>query len=126
MLQDIVDQFVVNPESRGLDGGLCQYNPAHPKISPGCAIGMYLDTKTAKKLDNIGPIDYVFSVEKHILLPNWMLKLGKEFLEDIQIFHDTDSNFTRTGISFFGLENLRNLCTKYKLKLPKINKINMP
>lgn len=37
-----------------------------------------------------------------------------------------DYNFTETGISQFGLVNLKCLCKQYKLKMPNINKINMP
>ena len=55
-----------------------------------------------------------------------MVTLGQKFLIDIQDFHDSRDNFTKTGISLTGLENLRDLCKKYKLKMPNINKINMP
>lgn len=126
MLQDVVDQFVVNPKSRGLKGNSCKYDPENFEISPGCAIGMYLNTETAKKLDTIGSIEYIFRNNKSYLLPNWMINLGKEFLKRVQNFHDYPDNFTQTGISIYGLEDLKDLCTEYKLELPKINKINMP
>ena len=73
MLQDVVDQFVVNPESRGFNNGACSYNPRNPKISPGCAIGMYLNTETAKRLDNIGGIPNIFDSKELSLLPDWMI-----------------------------------------------------
>lgn len=76
MLQDVVDQFVVNPKSRGLKNGSCRYNPGNPKISPGCAIGMYLDVETCKKLDHVGSINLVFYFDKSDLLPDWMTDLG--------------------------------------------------
>jgi len=126
MLQDVVDQFVVNPKSRGLKNGDCKYNPENAKISPGCAIGMYLDVETCKQLDYLGDINCIFSHEQQSLLPNWMVNLGQNFLFDVQNFHDGDYNFTKTGISQFGIVNLKCLCKQYKLKMPNINKINMP
>lgn len=126
MLQDVVDQFVTNPESRGFNNGDCSYNPENPKILPGCAIGMYLDIKTAKKLDEIGDIQTVFDTESTSLLPDWMINLGEDFLFIIQSFHDCSTNFTETGISILGLDNIKYICKEFNLKLPKINKINMP
>jgi len=126
MLQDVIDQFVVNPKSRGFNKGTCSYNPGNPKISPGCAIGMYLDIETAKKLDKIGDIENVFATRSISLLPDWMINLGEDFLFIIQGFHDRSTNFTETGISILGLDNIKYICKKFDLKLPKINKINMP
>lgn len=119
MLQDVITYFGSNPgENRCVneDKG-CFYNPPEDSKSMGCAIGMYLDEKLAKKCDKIGTIEDIYQYEAKLFkkFPKWMQNMPIEFLETIQSFHDDCWSFNPNGISDFGKNKLHNICDKFKL-----------
>lgn len=125
MLQDIVDHFSKDPvelRSKVSEGTNCYYHP--PKDKPksiGCAIGMYVGWKDAKKLD-LGGSDQILQLmgipRKAKLIPKWMKNLPGEFLFKCQSLHDVDYHWTDTGISHEGEELVGRICNQFQL--PKI------
>lgn len=119
MLNDVVEHFSSNPcklRSRSKIG-TCLYNPPSYKTeSIGCAIGMYLKTGVAKKLDNSGSIVTIFYLpKKKALLPIWMQELDVEFLQDIQQLHDADKNWTKNGLSNNGKRSVNKIRNMFQL-----------
>lgn len=127
MLQDVVTHFSENPEElrsvNNKGGGL--YNP--PKEKPksiGCAIGMYINIKNAKKLDvgTVTSINCIIGDEKEKLLPKWMLKIDKEFLGNLQRLHDGGEYWTKEDISDSGKKEVKRICKEFSLNYPKFKK----
>lgn len=124
MLQDIITHFSENPDEKRCykNVGKCLYNP--PKTKPesiGCAIGMYIDTETAKKFDKLGSsgIKRVF-LKYPDLLPSWMVVLPVEFLERCQTLHDVSNYWESKGLSKSGKEYVKFICKEQKLPFYKL------
>lgn len=119
MLQDFVDQFHKNLESKSIDSKQeCCYYPPDRSKSPGCAIGMYLKDDIAKELDNliestIGKIIYSNNIK---LLPKWMQKLPNSFLTRYQLLHD--DYITKEGLEEDGKIEISRICKRFNLKEP--------
>lgn len=120
MLQDVITHFGENPRKNRCMGSLniCNYNPRKNSESIGCAIGMYLDTKTANyfdHLENPSIINIYFEPKLKAKLPKWMQKMPSDFLHDLQKFHDVDPNFTDNNISDQGKIKIKEICKTYDL-----------
>lgn len=118
MLQDFIDQFVKNPESRSKTEKSCTYNPSDPYKSPGCAIGMYLDYDVAEKLDkyNAPGISSIFNDKnRKCLLPKWMQQLDIEFLKELQSLHDSSFIWISGSFGPLGKSRMANLCAEHGL-----------
>lgn len=107
-LQGTVDYYSVNPlERRCIDNGACMYSPKSVKKegkSEGCAIGRHLDSRLAWELDEENSNTDCSVNEEHIFerLPKELQELGKDFLFDVQSFHDIDINWNKHGLSSTG------------------------
>jgi hypothetical protein len=122
MLQAVIDQFAPNPKERrsvNINKRVCMYNP--PKDKPesiGCAIGMFLGTKTAKKLDK--SLDCDSSIEYLIqeypeILPTWIKRMNAEFLDSLQRLHDNENNWKDKGFTKLGILTIKDICQEYEL-----------
>lgn len=111
-LQDTIDFYNLNNRSVTEDG-VCQYKMDDKK----CAIGRYLT-------------GYVSSMEGEIVgdlirvyneyLPKWMLKFNPRFLQRVQIFHDDRHNWTSTGLSKEGIDTVKFICKKHRIKFKEL------
>ena len=120
MLQDVVTHFSENPkELRSIDNNKCLYNPpANKPNSIGCALGMYINTKNAKKLDTCegSAIWNIWKKEKNKkLLPKWMQKIDIGFLTKLQNLHDCNNNWTDDNITKEGKSFVKGMCKAFKL-----------
>lgn len=120
MLNDVVDHFSKSPkELRSRDKfGSCLYDPPSDKPkSIGCAIGMYLPTKICKQLDSRSgtSIDSVLGSTAENLLPKWMTSLNGGFLYNLQQLHDTDSYWSKNGLTPSGEMAVREMIDEFYL-----------
>ncbi|MBP6566102.1 MAG: hypothetical protein KA270_02980 [Saprospiraceae bacterium] len=95
LLNDTIQYYWGKPERKSFnDIGLCSYYPGKNEINHtnGCAIGRLISDDLAIKLDDMGMIDSTAIYNDAIFykLPDWLKKLGKHFLEDLQQLHDND------------------------------------
>ncbi len=83
--------------------------------SPGCAIGQFLLPALQKSC--IGPIDdvYYYQPEYFNQFPEWMIKMGVEFLREIQRLHDYPSYWDETGINEMGRKLYRQIVENFDL-----------
>src|SRR5690242_8845671 len=126
MLQDVITEFSESPRTRRSvnNESSCLYNPPVNKSkSKGCAIGMYLSSEVAKELDlsTEQGIYWIMSNKKlKTLLPDWMQKMNKRYLADIQSLHDGSEFRNTNNISKAGKECIRAICDKYKLPFDRL------
>lgn len=95
LLNDTIQYYWGKPERKSSnDIGLCSYYPGKNEINHtnGCAIGRLISDDLAIKLDDMGMIDSTAIYNDAIFykLPDWLKKLRKHFLEDLQQLHDND------------------------------------
>lgn len=126
MLQDVITTFSEDPKNyRSVNGnGACRYIPPKEKpLSAGCAISIYLDNKTAKKLDrdnySIDSIIWGYNNLKK-LLPKWMINMNTTFLTNIQELHDMNIYWTEDNISKEGKTKVKGICRDYNLPFEMI------
>lgn len=68
-----------------------------------------------------GAIDFIISDRKlRSKLPKWMQGLSSCFLLGIQRLHDTDGNWTDTGISQSGVNEVENICVDFELPFSEL------
>lgn len=127
MLQDVISYFGKNPkQNRCIDNikGKCLYNPPIDSKSIGCAIGMYLDNKTASYFDNLldtSIIDIFSNFELKAKLPKWMQIMPIEFLDDLQTLHDINTFWNKKkGVSDSGKKEILRICMKYGLPFEEL------
>lgn len=131
-LLDMLEYYTTDTERRCVmsyenKSFFCKYSPKSLGISnksEGCAIGRKLSPELALELDNkyggdeIKEIYEKFSGE----LPEWINEKTLDFLSSCQVFHDSDSYWTESGLSETGVIKLgeilhvENLSTKPFLK----------
>jgi len=108
VLEDTCRHF--NSKNLAEDGrGVCLY-------ALGCAIGRRIpDLALRERLDRCGISSSVRNDHIFRLLPAELQELGKDFLSDLQVLHDTKGNWNETGLSNKGkaaaAEIRRNYCT---------------
>ena len=96
----------------------CRYHPStvgHTN-SEGCAIGRHLPKELALKFDSY---DYTGVEDVFDELPENLQLLGEEFLESIQNFHDSSTNWNTTdgeGLTEIGKGRLSQLIKYYALE----------
>lgn len=126
MLQDVISHFATNPDElrSSLCDSTCTYYP-NLKLSPksiGCAIGIYLNWKTAKELDNLEQtsIHCILDNKHKTILPLWMQKMNKNFLSDIQALHDDEYHWNSEGLAENGKRYIKTICDKFNLPFSKL------
>lgn len=117
---DTVKHYSVDPINRRcIKTLLCRYDPRTLGLegkSEGCAIGRHMTPENAKIADTSGDLGISLLYESTPeLLPEWMQKMEKEFLVDIQCFHDNDDNWNENGLSIDGKQYVNRIIEKYKL-----------
>lgn len=116
VLNDTINHYNLNNRSnKGYD---CTYSPAH-EGSEGCAVGRLIKDKELCKTLDIRPDDGNGSCVKWIFdkLPEDVKFLGKNFLRDLQNLHDNILNWTETGLSNTGAEEVKIIRKKFLLDL---------
>lgn len=92
-LDDMLVYYSTNPRGCVGERKICYY-------SSNCAIGRLLDDDLCRELDSQpSAVRYIFHK-----LPIALQELGVDFLESIQILHDTDSNWDESGLNSYGIE----------------------
>lgn len=129
-LLDMLEYYTVNSTRRCIDtAGCCSYS-AISKYTEGCAIGRLLDKEDAQVLQenpfygsSINELWDNYHEEIIKILPDWMMKLGREFLKSVQDLHDESDYWTSPGLSKYGKTFLlENILIKYELNIIKFNK----
>jgi hypothetical protein len=109
MLQEVITWFGGDPVARRSQNANdhCLYNPpADLPESIGCAIGMYLDEKTATRCDALNSAD---------ILPAWLKRMDARFLANLQQLHDSDGFWDSAGLSNAGIEKVKRICDIHRL-----------
>lgn len=109
-LQDFIDTYVADPTKRAVDtnGKSCQYLTSDGRK---CAIGRHILPGTYNIRCENKPIYAVLETMPE-MLPDWMKKLNRGFLEKIQFLHDSECVWINDGLTPFGsccLDNLKKL-----------------
>lgn len=119
-LLDTIAYYSEDTERRCVTEDGCYYSPLtiNNKKSDGCAIGRWLDPNVAVNLDSLGckpVINYVVTS----VLPEKLLKLGVDFLKDIQELHDEDTYWYSDGLSRYGKNKVNSIIDTWNLDIPK-------
>ena len=88
-LLETVEWYALNPRGLSPDG-FCSY-------SAGCAIGRKLDAKLRRKLDEQPGMKGVTHPAVFCFLPEFLQRLGKDFLATVQSFHDANGYWVPVG-----------------------------
>jgi hypothetical protein len=118
-LEDTLAYFSVDPEkrrcTRNNDGtGFCSYSPAtvqKTETSEGCAIGRHLPPELQLELDEVQGT--VGNLEVWLLIPAELKELGRDFLADVQLLHDTSRHWTAGGLSDSGKQYVEEIRMDY-------------
>jgi hypothetical protein len=122
MLQEVVTQFGQNPNVMRAVNDLanCSYERTN-KHNLGCAIGMFLDDRTAKKLERFDDKAIsTFLGNGCKYLPIWLFKIDSSFLQSIQQLHDSNLYFDKKGFSKMGKTKIKDICKAFKLNYKEI------
>ncbi len=92
-----------NAATRAILGGICVYDK---QVKGGCAVGRLMPDNRLEH--RIAPVTAL--VDKDI---DPILYLGIGFLQDLQGWHDTDYNFTPTGLTENGMKRLDRIESSY-------------
>lgn len=104
-----------NSKNRSNTPASCLYSPAHENTE-GCAIGRWLPPDLQRKLDITGN---VLDLRAFNSLPEWMIDLGRDFLYECQVLHDTLNCWCETGLSVDGERKFNEIVNKYVNKYAK-------
>lgn len=122
-LQSTIDYYSVDPYNRRChrDHG-CKYSPENAGKegkSEGCAIGRHLTPEVQKKLDESQGIisDIITYKSLKQLLPEWMQEMDPDFLDQVQLLHDTSSSWEPNGLSERGKERVNTIINKFNLSM---------
>ena len=117
-LNETAAHFNLNNRSTTSNEG-CSYLPKEG-VSEGCAIGRKIaDKKLCAELDEFGYIgstaDETSSARVFNKLPQELQDLGQDFLNVVQQLHDSEYNWTETGLSPVGVEKVETIKIKFCL-----------
>jgi uncharacterized hydantoinase/oxoprolinase family protein len=109
-----------NLNNRGFNNQrqVCSYVVEEDDITKTCAVGRCMTTEASCKYGSFeGGVD---DLESHVDSPIFDDILKEEyrghsttFWEDLQSFHDIESNWTATGLSLLGQQNYQHLLIMY-------------
>jgi len=103
-LQDFIDTYVADPSKRAATKtGTCQYLTEDGRK---CAIGRHILPGTYNERCETRGVSLVLC-EMSEMFPDWMKKLNRKFLAQIQIFHDNNRFWNNCGLSPNGSHALR-------------------
>ena len=112
--QELFDNTInhFNSENRCVDKAACKYR----LNEKGCAIGREISDKLANELDesNCGDTS-VSECEIFNKLPKRLQRMGRNFLTDIQRFHDNATDWDENGLSQSGKKNAKEIAKKFNL-----------
>lgn len=99
-----------NRNAHRVTGG-CMYEPLGGEKKYGCAVGRLLPTEIQKQCDTtyLGQGSGVTNARILKMLPEDILALGKDFLEELQSLHDNSDNWTEEGVSRHGCDRFRRM-----------------
>lgn len=114
--QDMIDYFWLKPERKCINNkGECVYQPS--PTSEGCVIGRHLPIEASKLFDEDG-LSIAFCIDvKPELIPEWMKKLDRPFLNMCQCLHDR--NHLAKGNKELVAEILKSFLDVSLLKFPE-------
>jgi len=116
-LLDTLKYYCEDTSRRCEKDGRCRYHPSSlsHSNSEGCAIGRYLPEDLALKFDSYEYTDIESVFDE---LPENLQVLGKEYLDSIQNFHDSSTNWNtidEEGLTEIGKGRLSQLIKEYEL-----------
>lgn len=108
-LTDTISHF--NLGNRGMNCGI-----GKGSYSRGCAIGRHLEMISAILLDEEGmSITWVMR-NRMDLLPEWMCKMNTNFLQRVQLLHDSPIHWNKEGLSEKGQAEVNQIVRQFKLQ----------
>ena len=112
LLEDVLEFYGEDTSRRALvdtpEGGNCAYNTPCGKK---CAIGRYLG-EVPEKFNEKG-ISHVLMEDEPGVVPYQLRELGGQFLFRVQYLHDNGGHWEKTGLSYAGVEEVRNIADSY-------------
>lgn len=118
MLLDVINTF--NSSNRCVVNDKCRYLGHLDETEIlGCAIGQYLETDLATRLDTEA-FTSVWNSKAFASLPMELQILSKHFLSSIQMLHDNPDNWTSEYLSDKGVEEVENIISTFKLEIDKV------
>lgn len=130
---DFINTYVKDPSKRCVLGNRCRYSPVTLgktyDESPGCAVGKWLPPELALDLDKEFAVSISSFLREDREYSSELLEifsgLGdnldeiKDFLTEIQMLHDHNSNFSETGLTPMGRQYMDKIIEKYRLDIPE-------
>ena len=113
-----------NLRASDINGG-CTYSPKNKRGNQGCMIGRHLTPEQQNQGDDdtiTGDTSWS-SIVYHIdNVPDKLIYLKTDFLDNCQNLHDSNANWTSTGLTEDGKENVVKIINNYKLRKTKFPK----
>lgn len=118
---DMLEFYTQDTDRRCIKNGDCLY---YLEGKEGCAIGRFLDSKTAQDLDD-AELKIQSAINRNVTgIPTWMTGLGASFLQDIQMFHDQDVywDLKNKTLSYKGKQRVQDILKDYDISEEKFKK----
>ncbi len=118
VLQDTVKYYTTNVKRRCVDkNNECSYSAKTlNKSSQGCAVGRLIPPKLRLEWDKKYPNKSISGIQCKETLPENLLELGINFLNDLQSLHDQPNNWDKEGLTQRGLDRVEQITKHIQAK----------